>query len=121
VVGGEGRVAGCPEEERWDERVAQEAGTEEEDGEGGEEGEGIEDFADPEAVGEGVGEDGEDVGWGEAGVAVGVEKVVEVGEKVWADDDEVVAEPKGGGERGGGEAETKEGAEAVSGAGPQEP
>ncbi len=38
-----------------------------------------------------------------------------------ADDEEVVAEPDNGGEGRGGKAEAKEGTEAVSGAGPEEP
>jgi hypothetical protein len=88
---------------------------------GGQQGEGIEDLADPEAVSESLGEDEEDVGWGEAGIAVGVEEVVEVGKEVGTNDEDVIAEPDCGGEGGGGEAEAKEGAKAVSGARPEEP
>jgi hypothetical protein len=97
VIGEKGGVTAGPEQKGWDERVAQEAGAEEEDGNSGDEGEGIEDFANPKAIGEGVGHDGEDVGWAEAAVAVGVEEVVEVGKEVGAYDEEVVAEPGDGG------------------------
>ncbi len=60
MVGEEGGVTGGPEDKGRDERVAQEAGTEERGRGGGEEGQRIEDVADPEAVGDGVGEDREE-------------------------------------------------------------
>ncbi len=96
MVGEEGCVATGPEEKGWDERVAQKARTEEEDGDRGKEGEGVEDLADPEAVGDGFGEDGDEGGGSDAGVAVGAEEVVVVREEVRTDDEEVVAEPDDG-------------------------
>jgi hypothetical protein len=110
VIGEEGCVSCGPEEERGDERVAeQEVGAEEEDRDAGQQGEGIEDLADPEAVSEGLGENEEDVGWGEAGIAVCVEEVVEVGKEVGTNDEDVIAEPDCGGERGGGRLRRRKG------------
>ncbi len=57
MVGEEGCVSGSPEDERGDERVAQEALVDEEDDGDGQQGAGIEDGADPLAVGDGVVED----------------------------------------------------------------
>ena len=64
MIGEESGVAGCPEQECRDQRVAQKAGTEQEGWTDGEKGQGVEDVADPETVGDGVAEDEEGGGWG---------------------------------------------------------
>jgi hypothetical protein len=121
VIGEKGGVTGGPEKKSGNERVAEKTGTAEEDGDDGKEGQGVEDVADPETVGDGTGDDGDQVRWGDAGVGVGAEEVVVVREEVGTDDEDVIAEPDDSSDDGGRNAEAEEGAQAVSGAGPEKP
>jgi hypothetical protein len=121
VIGEKGGVTCSPEEKSGDERIAEKTGTAEEDGDYGKESQRVEDVADPEAVGDGTGDDGEQVGGGDASVGVGAEEVAVVREEVGTDDEDVIAEPDGGGDDGGWNAEAEEGTEAISGAGPEKP
>jgi len=119
VIGEEGDVAGGPKEERWDERVAEEADFHQ-GYEGGQQAERVEEGAEPHAVCEGGAEDGEGGRRRHAGVGVGAEEVAVVEKEVGSDEQAVVGEPdySGDDERWDGKAE--EGADAVSGAGVEE-
>ena len=58
---------------------------------------------------------------GDTGVGVGAEEVVVVVEEVGADDEGVVSDPRDGRESCGRKAEAQKRADAVSGAGPEDP
>ena len=67
------------------------------------------------------GEDEEAIGRGDAGVGVGAEEVAVVGEEVRVDEETVVAQPEDRCEDSGRKAESKEGAQAIAGAGEEHP
>ena len=80
MISEEGRVAGGPEDERRDERVAAENLRAKKEGGGqGEKRQRVEDVADPETIGDGGGDDGEGGGRSHAGVGVGAEEITVVG------------------------------------------
>ena len=63
MIGEKGGITSGPEEKRGNERVAEKTRTGQKDRDGGKKGEGVENVADPEAVGDGAGDDGDQVGW----------------------------------------------------------
>ena len=121
MIGEESGISGYPKEKGRDKRVAQEPGMEKKDEGYSEPSERIEDSADPKTIGDRVSQDAERGGRGHAGVAVGAEEIVVVGQEMGTDDEEVIAQPCDDGQDRARKTELKEGAEAVSGAGPEQP
>ncbi len=121
MVGEEGGVASGPEESAGMSGLRRRRGRRMRAETAARSAERVEDVADPEAVGDGVAEDGEGGGRGDAGVGVGAEEVVIVVEKVGPDDEAVVGEPDDWREGDGGEGEAEKRAETVFGAGPEDP
>ena len=109
VIGEEKEVAGCPEEERGDDGVGEQAGAPEEREHKGEEEGGVEGFAHPGAVGKGVEDDGGEGLELEAGVGVGGEEIAVVGEEVGANDEQEPAEPESESEGSNGQGYEQEG------------